>query len=120
MIDIRMQTARWDFDGHSWELRCNMNVIAEAQEAVGGVFARALASDTTFRGALIFLAAMLNDYADEQGWPERYSAKELGRRLSWAEYNSVSDTVMRLVSSALTPGEDAGEKPEEPEGDEKN
>ena len=109
MEDIRLKTAPLEFAGKTWQLRCNMNVLADVQAAVGGDFSRAMNQNSTFRGALEFLAAMLNDYADEQGWPERYTAKQIGRKLPM--YAARQADIMGLVTRSITPqaAEDAAE-----------
>mgnify|MGYP003306883232 CR=1 FL=1 len=81
MIDIRLEEIPFEFDGKTYKMRCNMNVLADVQEACGGNIGDALRSGNTLKSVLLFAAAMLNDYADEQGWPERFTAKQLGRKL---------------------------------------
>ena len=63
----------------------------------------------TSSGQAAILAAMLNDYADEQGWPERYTSRELGRVIGWEEYSRLSETVMDLVYSSLSSAEPSEE-----------
>lgn len=86
-MDIRIQTMPFDFDGRHFELRCNMNVFADVQEAYKGSLMAALRNPSSLKASMTFLAAMLNDYADDQGWPERYTARKLGRMLSGSSYN---------------------------------
>lgn len=112
MEDIRLKTAPLEFAGKTWQLRCNMNVLADVQAAVGGDFSRAMNQNSTFRGSLEFLAAMLNDFADEQGWPERYTSRDLGRVIGWEEYSRLSETVMDLVYSSLSSAEPSEEETE--------
>lgn len=96
-MDIRLDSLPFDFDGRHYVLRCNMNVLADVQIAYNGDLTPALNDRGTMRSALEFLAAMMNDYADEQGWfepgttpqgyecapelPKRFTARSLGRRL---------------------------------------
>ena len=108
-MDIRQKTLPFVFEGRTYALKCNMNVLADVQAAVGGDFSRAMNQNSTFRGALEFLAAMLNDYADEQGWPERYTSRDLGRVIGWEEYSRLSETVMDLVYSSLSSAEPSEE-----------
>ena len=101
MSDIRLEEIPFTFNGKTYQLRCNMNVLADVQEACGGNIAMALNGERTLGSVMLFLAAMLNDYADEMDWPERWTAKQLGRKLS---KNMLDPSlIMGLVTRALTP-----------------
>lgn len=113
--DLRLEELPFTYGGKTYLLRCNMNVLADVQEAFGGDFNLAL-TGSTFRAVLEFLAAMLNDYADEQRWPERYTARVLGRDLRPDEIPM--GKIMGLVTRALTPPETAADAKPEPEPDE--
>lgn len=124
MSDVRMREIPYELDGKRYRLRCNMNVLADVQEAYDGDFMESLNSKSSMKGILEFLAAMLNDYADEQGWPERFTAKQLGRKLRREEIPGVE--IMALVTEAVLPrkkeeadAEDEA-KTEETEGNEGN
>ena len=101
MTDIRLEELPFEFDGKRWILRCNMNVLADVQAAYEGNIASALDSDRPYESVLRFLAAMLNDYADEQGWPERYTARQLGRKLT--QWMIPTEEIMGLVVRSLIP-----------------
>lgn len=108
MRDIRLEELPFEFDGKRFLLRCNMNVLADVQDAFGGNIAGALTGGSLFRSVLEFLAAMLNDYAEEQGWPERYTARALGRRFTQNALPAAE--IMGLVTRSITPpNEDSGE-----------
>ena len=115
-----MKEIPFELDGKRYKLRCNMNVLADVQEAYDGDFMESLNSKSSMKGILEFLAAMLNDYADEMNWPERFTAKQLGRKLRREEIPGVE--IMALVTEAVLPGkkEEADaedeEKTEETEG----
>ena len=118
MSDIRLEELPFEFDGKVFMLRCNMNVLADVQEEFGGVISDALSGRKPTRSVLAFLAAMLNDYADEMGWEKRYSTRELGRRLSPGAVPL--SAIMGLVTRAVTPAgavsaEDTGENQDRPE-----
>lgn len=101
MSDIRLEEVPFELNGKTYLLRCNMNVLADVQEACGGNIGDALRSGNTLKSVLLFAAAMLNDYADEQGWPERFTAKQLGRKLG---RNMLDPSlIMGLVTRSLTP-----------------
>lgn len=101
MSDIRLEQMPFEVDGKTYQLRCNMNVLADVQELHNGDFVSSLNGGTTMKSALEFLAAMLNDYADEQGWEERFTARKLGRKLSLVDLPV--DKIMRLVIRSITP-----------------
>lgn len=105
MTDVRIKTAEYMFGDRTYMLRCNMNVLADVQEWHGGEIMAAFSGKSTLKTCIAFLAAMLNDYADEQGWPERYTARQVGRLLPPAELNKIVSIIMPLVTSALR-GED--------------
>lgn len=106
MRDIRLEELPFEMDGKTYLLRCNMNVLADVQDAFGGTIAGALTGENVNRSVMEFLAAMLNDYADEQGWPERFTARQLGRKLP---LNVVRPTViMGLVTRSITPPDAGG------------
>lgn len=124
MSVARMREIRYELDGKQYRLRCNMNVLADVQEAYDGDFMESLNSKSSMKGILEFLAAMLNDYADEMNWPERFTAKQLGRKLRREEIPGVE--IMALVTEAVLPrkkeetdAEDEA-KTEETEGNEGN
>ena len=115
MMDVRLKTAIFEFDGKTFELCCNMNVLADVQEAYGGSINAALRATSTVKSVLTFLAAMLNDYAESAGWDAQYSARTVGRQLPPSRLDEVTRMVMGLVSDSLKadrsePAETAGEE----------
>lgn len=120
MSGVKMREIPFELDGKRYMLRCNMNVLADVQEEYDGDFMESLNGKKAMKGILVFLAAMLNDYADEMGWPERFTAKQLGRRLHQDEIPGVK--IMALVTEAVLPRvkEKNQEAPEPDEGSEEN
>lgn len=102
MKDIRMKELPFEFDGKVYKLRCNMNVLADVQDEFNGDFSAVLEAGM-LKSVLSFLAAMLNDYADEQGWPERFTARQIGRKLKMSDIPSAD--IMQLVTGALVTDE---------------
>lgn len=109
-MDIRMESMPFELDGKTYQLRCNMNVLADVQEMYKGDFGQALNASHSMRSVLNFMAAMLNDYADEQGWPERFTSRKLGRLLQ--RYEIPDEKIMALVVRSVTPPETPDESPE--------
>ena len=106
MTDIRLEQMPFSFDGKVWQLRCNMNVLADVQDSYGGSITDALSGGSPSRSVMEFLAAMLNDYADEMDWPERYTARSLGRKLSPNQVPTVD--IMGLVMRSVAPPAEEG------------
>lgn len=106
MEDVRLKETPFSFEGREYVLRCNFNVIADVVEACGGELPNVFDKRTQLKTGREFLAAMLNDYADEQGWPERYTAKQLGRKLG-GQVAVMMGPVMQLVLAALYARDDA-------------
>ena len=99
-MDIRIKTAPFELQGKTYTLCCNMNVLADVQEAFNGDLDRALQRGSSVRSVLEFLAAMLNDSADSNGWPERFTARQLGRIFPAGIYQDLFYMVMDLVESS--------------------
>lgn len=116
MEDIRVKTAAYTLDGHTYTIRCNMNVLADVQEAYGGNLTKALNTASGLKGILAFLAAMLNDAADTEKRPERFTARELGRALTINQTLEAGKLIMPLIRTAVVGDEPAEEAAE----DEKN
>lgn len=115
-MDVRFKEVPFRFDGQDWTLRCNMNVLADVQEENGGDFSAILSGKRTAKSVLQLLAAMLNDDAAARGIETRYTAREVGRKLSMPEFNRISGQAMALVVAAVKADETAGDEP----ADEKN
>lgn len=114
MSDVRLQAVPFELEDKTYQLRCNFNVLADVTEEYGGELPDPFDQATQLRVCLSFFTAMVNDYADEQGWPERYTPKQLGRVLS-ADAAMLLRLVMPLVVSAVfqrgaAPTEDAEKK----------
>lgn len=119
-MDIRLKTAPFEFNGKKFELCCNMNVLADIQEEFDGRITDAFNSVGTTRTALKFLAAMCNDYADSQGWPERYTDRQIGREMAptGANIREIAGLVSELVYSSIKA--DVSEQDADTEENEKN
>ena len=82
MTDIRIREKPFEYNGKTYMLRCNFNVLADMQAYHNGNLMSVLYSPDTLHVAKEFLAFMLNDYAQEMKWQERYTPSDLGRHLS--------------------------------------
>lgn len=108
-MSLRLEQVPYEFEGKTYMLRCNMAVLEDIQEAHGGDLSEALDPDHAIHSATEFLTAMLNDYADEMGWPERYTVKQVKRKLSFGELASgLTGQIMGMViRSMAVPGKAA-------------
>lgn len=111
-MDLRQKTLPFTFEGRSYRLKCNMNVLADVQEASGGKISASLSGKAGLKNCLMYLAAMMTDYADEQGWtdadgmPLVFSWRALGRVLR--PENVPQAEILSLVLDALTPPKSGG------------
>ena len=112
-MSLKLEEVPFEFEGKTYMLRCNMAVLEEIQEAHGGDLGAALDPKKAVKSAVEFLTAMINDYAEDQGWKERYTRKQVARRLSFGDLASrVTKEIMGLVvRSMAVPGKSA-ETPE--------
>jgi hypothetical protein len=105
MDDIRLKTAPFEWRGEKIELCCNMNVLADVQEAYGGDISRAF-KGSTIRATLTFLTAMINDATDGD-----LTVREVGREIPISQLGCISGVVLPLVTDALK-GENTEKKTE--------
>lgn len=99
MKDIRLKETPFELDGKTYLLRCNMNVLADVQEFFDGSLDEALSGKHVLKNSLVWLSAMLNDYSASQGWPERFTPEDLGRRKL---IPGIATMVMELAYDGLT------------------
>lgn len=120
MEDIRLPEEKFEYRGREYILRCNMNVIADVQDMCGGMISPAIEDHASLKGCLCWLAAMMNDYADEQGWEDYtpYTNKTLGREISIQEIPK--EKVMLVVRKALFRQVKTDGKEPDSEGNSKN
>ena len=114
-MSLKLEEVPFEFEGKTYMLRCNMTVLEEIQDAHDGNLGEALDPNRSIRSATEFLTARLNDYADEQGWPERFTRKQLARKLSFGERLNgapIYNQVMSMVYRAMSPKASAGQLPE--------
>lgn len=114
-MSLRLEQIPYEFEGKTYMLRCNMAVLEDIQDAHGGNLGEALDPDHAINSAVEFLTAMLNDYADEQGWPERYTIKQVKRKLSFGEIaTTLTSRIMGMVIRSMAPpGKSAPDTPED-------
>lgn len=111
MTDVRKKTAEYEYEGKIYNLTCNMNVLADVQEAYDGKLMRALKRVTSLKVTLIFLAAMLNDAAetqdlrDEDGKLLHVTKHELGCKLTLEQTTEAAQMIAGLIVAAMPEAE---------------
>lgn len=110
MDDIRIKSVDYEFEGHIYRLACNMNVLADVQEAYDGNLMQALDTARGLRGTLTFLAAMLRDAAETEGMRGRecgITPRELGRRMTLEQTLEAGQIIFPLIYDALPKKEES-------------
>lgn len=114
-MDIRLKTIPLEFDGETYQLTVNMNVLADVQEENGGDLRAVFGKKRIFAGLLAFLSAAINEAADAKGLQKRYTPRQVGRLLTPEQFFALQTPMMELVAAALGTG--APEDPSETEED---
>ena len=114
-MDIRVKSIPLEFDGETYQLTVNMNVLADVQEENGGDLRAVFGKKRIFAGLLAFLSAAINEAADAKGLQKRYTPRQVGRLLTPKQFFALQKPMMELVSAALGPGapEDPSDAKEE-------
>lgn len=105
---IRLEEKPFELEGKLYRLRCNMAVLESIEEAHGDM--EAVMQLPVRTASLELLTAMLNDWAEEQGWEERWTAARLKRRVSYAMLMELD--LVGMLFRAISPAQ--GEKKAEP------
>ncbi len=100
MSSLRLEEKPVEFEGRTYILRCNMAVLDALQEAHGGDFAEVMQLSPQ-QAAPEILAAMLNDYAEDMGWEERWTRRQVAKRVSYAQMLELD--VLGLFTRGLVP-----------------
>lgn len=103
-LDDMKQEMQLSFEGRDYILRCNLCVLDAVLEQCGGDLEAAFDVSAPSKSVMVWLAAMMNDYAEDQDWPDYvpYTAKQLGKRISPRNKELISN-VMSLVTRSLVP-----------------
>ena len=105
---IRLEEKPFELEGKRYSLRCNMAVLETIEEQHGDM--EAVMQLPVRTASLELLTAMLNDWAEEQGWEERWTAARLKRRVSYAMLMELD--LVGMLFRAISPAQ--GEKMAEP------
>ena len=117
-MSIRLEETPFEFEGKTYLLRCNMAVLDVLQDGAGGDFGSLMEMPVS-KSSVRFLTAMLNDYAEEQDWPERWTEAQVSRRVNLSMIRAAD--VIGLVTRAIAPPETAtssgADAPPSPQGE---
>ena len=107
---IRLEERPFELEGKRYLLRCNMAVLETIEEQHADF--EAVMNMNVRAASLDLLSAMLNDYADEQGWDERWTAARLKRRVSYAMLMELDLIGMLFRSLSVEGAKPAGQEAE--------
>lgn len=96
---IRLEEKPFELDGQRYTLRCNMAVLERVEDAHGDM--EAVMALTVRQSSLEFLAAMLNDDAEQRGLDVIWTPEALKRKLSYAMLQKLD--IMGMVFRAISP-----------------
>lgn len=100
---IRLEEKPFELEGKRYMLRCNMAVLETVEEAHGDF--EAVTKLPVRKASLELLAAMMTDYAEEQGWDENWTPEQLKKRISYAMLMGLD--LVGMLFRSLTPQEHA-------------
>lgn len=103
---LRLEEKPFELDGKTYQLRCNMATLDALEEAHDGDFAEVVNMPAR-KGVVEILAAMLNEYAEDQGWPERWTPEAIKRRFSYRYLLDLD--VLGIFFRAVVPQKDDAE-----------
>lgn len=114
-MSIRLEEKPFEIDGRVYKLRCNMAVLDRIEEAHDGNFAAVMELPVR-EGMAELLAAMLNDYAEDMGWEQDWTARRVKKQVPYKAL--LEADVIGLFNRAIIPA--SQQEITEPGGDSKN
>lgn len=111
-MDLRLKTLPFEYGGHTLQLCCNFNVLADLQAA--DELDEMLDEKRSFRNFTRLLAALVNEAANAVGLDLSVTDREIGRAVSWKEFRRIQGDVFGLLFAAvMSPEEGEAETTEE-------
>jgi len=105
MITLRLEEKQIQIGDRTYVLRMNMSVLERIQEACGGEI-KGLMHKNMYDGNAITVAAMLNDYAEDQGWEQDWTDRKVKKLFNPAMMKMLDVTGMFF--RAMTPETEEG------------
>lgn len=116
MTSIKLEEKSIELNGRTYVLRINMSVLERILEVCGGDVQNLL-KKSVYDSSAITMAAMLNDYAEDQDWDQDWTDKKVKKIFTPAMMNMLDVTGM--FYRAMTPvTTDSGRKTEDTKPDE--
>lgn len=101
---LKLEEKRFELDGQTYTLRCNMAVLERVEDAHGDM--EAVMNIPVRQAEVEYLAAMLNDDAEERGIHVIWTPDALKRKLSYAMLKELD--IMGMVYRAISPADATG------------
>ena len=105
MITLRLEEKPIQIGDRIYTLHVNLSVLERIQEACGGQI-KDLMQKSMYDGNAVTVAAMLNDYAEDQGWEQDWTEKKVKKFFSASMMNMLDVTGMFF--RAMTPENSTG------------
>lgn len=114
-MTIQLEEKKLELDGKTYTLHVNMCVLDRVQEAHNGNLKKLMDQSVNSVSTEV-MACMLNDWAEDMGWDERWSEKDVKKRFSLAALKELD--VFGMFIRAITPSNVyTAEKPKMPENE---
>ena len=91
----------FEYGGKTYQLYVNMNVLADLQELHGGVIEPLLSRKRPMKTVFETVAAAMNEYAYDQGWPERFTGRDIGKMMNLKRFGEISEPILEMIFQAL-------------------
>ena len=105
MITLLLEEKQIQIGDRTYVLRMNMSALERIQEACGGEI-KGLMHKNMYDGNAITVAAMLNDYAEDQGWEQDWTDRKVKKLFNPAMMKMLDVTGMFF--RAMTPETEEG------------
>ena len=116
MTSIKLEEKSIELNGRTYVLRINMSVLDRILQVCDGKVENLL-KKSAYDSMTITMAAMLNDYSEDQGWDQDWTDKKVKKIFTPAMMNMLDVTGMFF--RAMTPATaDSGRKTEDTKPDE--
>lgn len=91
----------FEHGGKTYQLYVNMNVLADLQELHGGTLDPLLSRKRTMKNVFETVAAAMNEYAYDQGWPERFTSRDVGKMMTAKRFGEIADRIIEMTFQAI-------------------
>lgn len=116
MLTIRLEEKQIQIGDRTYILRMNMSVLERIQEECGGQL-KDLMQKSMYDGNAITMAAMLNDWAEDQHWEQDWTVKKVKKLFTPGIMDMLDVTGMFFRAMAIRET-DPGQKTEDGNPDE--